>query len=80
MSLYSLDNLRNEVSLIDEKIVKLLKKRFVITNDIGTVKKVNNIPIENLFIEADKLASIDPMLQSIFEEIFKVSKWQQTTM
>lgn len=80
MSLYSLDNLRNEVSLIDEKIVKLLKKRFVITNDIGTVKKINNIPIENLFIEADKLASIDPMLQSIFEEIFKVSKWRQTTM
>lgn len=74
----TLDDLRKEVSSIDDEIFNLLTQRFVYTNSIGALKRSKGIPIENLKVEAEKLASYPDMVQSIYKEIFKVSKQCQS--
>ncbi|BAQ22693.1 hypothetical protein AU156_gp043 [Edwardsiella phage PEi20] len=73
-----LDDLREEVQAIDNEIEVLLLNRFVFTDEIGRIKKSLGLPIENLEVEAEKLASMVPELKSIYQEIFKVSKQCQS--
>lgn len=75
-----LDGLREEVQAIDDEIEVLLLERISITDEIGRIKKKHGLPIENLGIEAKKLASMIPELRSIYREIFKVSKLCQSTI
>lgn len=74
-----LDDLREEVQAIDNEIEVLLLERLAITNGIGRIKKKHGLPIENLEIEAKKLADMTPELRCIYREIFKVSKLCQST-
>lgn len=41
----NLENLRNEVSMLDENILELLQKRLEITDKIGKYKSEKNLPI-----------------------------------
>ena len=75
-----LDGLREEVQAIDNEIEVLLLNRFSITDEIGLIKKRLGLPIENLDVEATKLASMIPELKSIYQEIFNVSKQCQNTI
>lgn len=75
-----LDDLREEVQAIDNEIEVLLLERLAITDGIGRIKKKHGLPIENLEIEAKKLAEITPELRCIYREIFKVSKLCQSTI
>ena len=70
MNISSLEDLREEVQAIDNEIEVLLYDRFVLTNNIGRLKKKLGLPIENLQVE----------LKLIFKEIFKVSKQCQNTI
>lgn len=76
----SLYSYRSTVEDIDYEIYKLLERRFEITNEIGRIKKKEGIPIEDLKVEANKLAAVPDMLKSIYQEIFKVSKQCQNTI
>lgn len=80
MNISSLEDLREEVQAIDNEIEVLLYDRFVITNNIGRLKKKLGLPIENLQVENNKLASMPDELKLIFKEIFKVSKQCQNTI
>ncbi len=75
-----LDDLREEVHAIDNEIEVLLLERLAITDEIGRIKKKHGLPIENLGIEAKKLADMTPELRCIYREIFKVSKLCQSTI
>lgn len=75
-----LDDLREEVSAIDNEIYVLLAERFTLTDMIGSIKKSLGLPIENLEVEARKLAEYPDELKSIYKEIFKVSKLCQSTI
>lgn len=74
----TLNDLREEVSAIDNEIYVLLAERFAITDEIGLIKKRLGLPIENLEVEARKLAEYPDELKSIYKEIFKVSKQCQS--
>lgn len=80
MNISSLEDLREEVQAIDNEIEVLLYDRFVLTNNIGRLKKKLDLPIENLQVENNKLASMPVELKLIFKEIFKVSKQCQNTI
>lgn len=80
MNISSLEDLREEVQAIDNEIEVLLYGRFVLTNNIGRLKKKLGLPIENLQVENNKLASMPDELKLIFKEIFKVSKQCQNTI
>lgn len=80
MNISSLEGLREEVQAIDNEIEVLLYDRFVLTNNIGRLKKKLGLPIENLQVENNKLASMPDELKLIFKEIFKVSKQCQNTI
>lgn len=80
MNTSSLEDLREEVQAIDNEIEVLLYDRFVLTNNIGRLKKKLGLPIENLQVENNKLASMPDELKLIFKEIFKVSKQCQNTI
>ena len=76
--LEQLNHYRAQVEDIDYEIHKLLTERFKVTGLIGKVKIELNLPIENLKVEAFKLKAVDPMLKSIYQEIFNVSKQCQS--
>lgn len=78
MNMSSLKDLREEVQAIDNELEVLLYERFVLTDQIGRVKKAEGLPIENLEVENSKIASMPDELKLIFKEIFKVSKQCQT--
>lgn len=80
MNISSLEDLREEVQAVDNEIEVLLYDRFVLTNNIGRLKKKLGLPIENLQVENNKLASMPDELKLIFKEIFKVSKQCQNTI
>lgn len=80
MNMNDLNDLRKEVSSVDDEIINLLLDRFCLTHCIGRIKRKLNIPIENLDVEESKLADIPDKLKSIYQEIFKVSKQCQSTI
>ncbi|MBI2436805.1 MAG: chorismate mutase [Candidatus Magasanikbacteria bacterium] len=84
----NLENLREEINGIDEQILKLLKTRFEIAQEIGKIKKEQGTQIddtlreEELFEMYEKLArelGLDgEFVKKIFEEIILESKRIQT--
>ncbi|MCX7641161.1 MAG: chorismate mutase [Elusimicrobiales bacterium] len=72
--------LRNEIDIIDNKLIKLLIKRLNIAKKIGKFKKENSIPIkdtkrENHIMKKVKKASkiYGKYIEKIYNEIIKVS-------
>ncbi len=43
----NIEDLRNEINQIDEKIIKLFEERMNISVKVGEYKKLNNLPILN---------------------------------
>lgn len=74
-------HLREELNEIDEKLGKLLIRRFEIAKEIGRHKKENGFPIEDLQREReiidnriDKFNLPDCFVEELFLLIFKHSK------
>lgn len=81
-----LDLLRTKIDDIDEKIVKLLKERLSVAEEIGKEKKRQSLPIENLARETeilDKVSSefpkeVEKEVKEVYQTIFTLSKkWQE---
>lgn len=80
-----LNNLRKEIDLVDQQIAKLLNKRFLLVDEIKTIKSENSLNIENIQREHDvinqNIIYIDNVFhnqyKAIYEVIFKTSKAYQ---
>lgn len=47
----NLDNLRDKIALIDEKIMALVSERLGVASEIGRLKKESNLPVLNQDVE-----------------------------
>tara|TARA_B110000037_G_scaffold210388_1_gene260656 strand:- start:429 stop:680 length:252 start_codon:yes stop_codon:yes gene_type:complete len=79
-----INDLRNEIDNYDLKILDILEKRIKICEQIGKIKKENNISIlcegrENLILEKLYKNSILPniFIEKIWTNIFNYSKNRQ---
>jgi len=77
-----IEDLREEVNILDERIMVLLEKRFQLTDEIGEVKKQSNIKILDSKREEVILAKLSnfshfPELKAIYMEIMSESKKSQ---
>lgn len=80
-----LSSLRDEVDIVDVKLLELLLKRFELVDKIGHVKKENKIPVfvpgredeilENLTRKIDSKYSM--YIKDIFAHLLDVSKQYQ---
>lgn len=79
-----LNTYRDEISQLDDEIIKLLERRFEVTQDVGKFKKSNCIEILNESREQliiDKIKSLDlnheTSIVDIYTYLMLVSKKQQ---
>ena len=81
-----LDSLRKGIAQIDDAMIDLLIKRFNLTDEIGRIKKDNNISIENLDVEKKIIERLvlksdgkldRKLVVGIYEKIFAESKERQ---
>lgn len=79
-----INDLRNEINQIDDQIITLLEERFIITNEIGKVKKKEKLNVVDQTRETIIIKKIDIMtknntevIQEIYQYIMKKSKEQQ---
>ena len=86
MVIAELTDIRKKISDIDNSIIDLLIERFKLTDEVGKIKKFNNIPIENIGVERDILVRLhkqaagkidDELLVKVYTEIFLNSKERQ---
>jgi len=81
-----LDILRNKISQLDNSILELLIERFKLTDEVGRIKKLNNISIENRDVEVKVLSRVldktkdslsEEFVIRLYSEIFYESKNRQ---
>ncbi len=71
-----LEEQRKEIDIIDNKIIKLLKKRFSLLEDIVKYKKENNLSIyqsnreEEVLNVRKNLAKVEGLSEDFIETIF----------
>jgi chorismate mutase/prephenate dehydratase len=84
-----LEEHRDKISKIDDAILDLLIKRFELTDEVGRIKKKNNISVENKELEEKILARFiermdgspsEESILKIYKEIFSESKGRQRNM
>ena len=80
----TLVNLRKQIDNIDDKIIQLLDERMKICQQVGQVKKDNNIGLTHTSRENDIIDRLSTGvsltrddIKSIYEKIFIVSKSKQ---
>ena len=77
-----LDDLRNEIDEIDDKIMELLNRRFKISGEIGKLKMENNLSLEdhnreNIILNKTKQYENGNMINEVYQRLFYVSKKNQ---
>jgi chorismate mutase len=82
----NLDSLRKDIAQIDDAMIELLIRRFNLTDEIGRIKKDNNISIENLDVEKKIIERLvlksdgkldRKLVVGIYDKIFADSKERQ---
>jgi len=82
----SLNGFRSELDQIDETLFDLLEKRFIITDEIGKLKKQYNQPIDQLDRESQIKKKLKDKLQGfshvneildLYDLVFELSKKSQ---
>ena len=73
---------RRKVSKINAQLYRLLERRFVLTNQIGKIKRELNIPIEDLVVEDNIKKTLphgifDEYVRNILDKVIEESKIQQ---
>jgi len=78
--------IRDEIDSIDEKIIDLLKRRMALAREVGSLKKVLNIPVEDLSREKEIIDRLtrsaggtltEEQLIRIFKAVFRSAKQVQ---
>lgn len=86
MAVDELREIREKISQIDDSIIALLIERFKLTDEVGRIKKLNNIPIENKEVEQKILIRLlqkangkldEKLVIQFYNEIFSSSKNRQ---
>ncbi len=81
-----IEEIRLAINKYDDRILKLLLERFILSRKIGKIKNKNNIPISNPEREKQIINRISrkirtpidaKAIRSIFKEIFNSSKKMQ---
>ena len=81
-----IEEIRLAINKYDDRILKLLLERFILSRKIGKIKNKNNIPISNPEREKQIINRISrkirtpidaKAIRSIFKEIFNFSKKMQ---
>lgn len=79
-----LNTYRDEISQLDDEIIKLLERRFEVTQDVGKFKKTNSIEILNESREQlimDKIKGLglnhETSIVDVYTYLMLVSKKQQ---
>jgi len=83
----TIDQLREEIDVVDNKILDLLSERMKIVRKIAIQKKKTNLPIfdkkqeelvkKRWFLKAESLGLENKQIQIILEEILEMSKETQ---
>jgi monofunctional chorismate mutase len=81
----TLDELRNKIDSIDERLITLFKERMNVVSKIAAFKQANNLPTLDRRRETEKLQAlsgkIDPQLEpfarTLFETLFELSRSYQ---
>lgn len=77
---------RSKIAVLDDDILRLLVERFELTDEVGRIKKQNNMPVENKEIEAKILSRLSETLDTkpskdsilnVYRAIFVESKERQ---
>lgn len=71
-----MQNIRQQIDDIDNKILNLFVKRFSLVKEIGTIKKQENLPIKNIKREEEKLNNLIKNGQGISEKFIE-DIWQR---
>lgn len=78
-----MENLREKINVIDEKIMELLLSRFLIVKEIGQYKKQHNLPIldksreKRIYTKIEELYLLEDhreYINQIYTEIMTQSK------
>lgn len=79
-----IDDLREQIDILDKQILSLLKERFVIAQEIGDLKKNNDLPVidgEREALILEKLAEVSKkegleldFVHAVYELIFQESR------
>ncbi|MCK8612003.1 MAG: chorismate mutase [Apilactobacillus sp.] len=69
-----LNEIRKDITKIDTEIIELLKQRFTLCQQVGEIKRANNLPILDEKREQEILAEIELMTPKFAEEIKAVFK------
>ncbi|PAT02654.1 hypothetical protein CI105_01465 [Candidatus Izimaplasma bacterium ZiA1] len=74
-----IDNLRQQIDILDDSIMKLLNTRFDVTTEIGKIKSINNINIinqnrEDFILNKSSKYSHFPSIIKVYNTIFIESK------
>ncbi|MFR0609300.1 chorismate mutase [Limosilactobacillus mucosae] len=78
-----LNALRDQINIVDEKLVQLLEQRFAIVKEVGMVKQAAKLPIRDEKREQAVLnrlggqvtdQSLKPAIQAIFQTIMDEAK------
>lgn len=77
-----LEDLRKEIDTLDQKLMKLLDERFNLTNEIGQIKRKDNINVLNKDREEEILSKTydynnNLLINKTYEQILKISKESQ---
>ncbi len=65
--------IRKQINIIDDEIIKLLNKRMQLCKEIGEIKKMRNMPIEDCKRENEILQKAG-IFKSVFKEIISLCK------
>lgn len=81
MSIIELEALREELSNLDKELMEILEERFALCEEIGEIKREENIPIEDskqeaLIIQsnANSTSLNKEFVKNLFSLIFEESK------
>lgn len=69
-----LNEIRKDITKIDAEIIELLKQRFTLCQQVGEIKRENNLPILDEKREQEILAGIELMAPKFVEETKAVFK------
>jgi chorismate mutase/prephenate dehydratase len=81
----SLEDLRNKIDSIDEKLLGLFEERMNIVSEIAAFKQANNLPTLDSGREFEKLRTLsrkidpqfEPFAHTLFETLFELSRSYQ---
>ncbi|MBP3685706.1 MAG: chorismate mutase, partial [Clostridia bacterium] len=83
-----IQNIRDEINEIDDRLVELFVRRMQIAQDVATYKKEHNLPVTDRTREREVIyrltEKVDPAFssytRSLYQKLFELSKTYQSAL